>query len=99
QTVRSVTLTLAYDPSLLTITAAALASGVPADSTFTIDTTTPGQALITFHSTTGIVLAHFIDPTTAVPNPSNPGQPFLNLTASGHWPIRSSSRTWTAAAT
>ena len=48
-TITSVTLTLAYNPSLLTITAATLASAAPGGATVTLDTTsTSGLALITF---------------------------------------------------
>ncbi len=53
-TVTCVTLSLAYNPSLLTITAA---SAVPGGATATLDTTsTPGLALITFTDSTGLVL-------------------------------------------
>ena len=53
-TVTSVTLSLAYNPSLLTITAA---SAVPGGATATLDTTsTSGLALITFTDSSGLVL-------------------------------------------
>ena len=47
-TITSVTLTLAYNPSLLTITGYTLDSAAPSDAIVTLDTTsTPGLALIT----------------------------------------------------
>jgi hypothetical protein len=48
--ITSVSLALRYDPALLTITGAALAPGLPTGATATLDTGTPGVALVTFHS-------------------------------------------------
>ena len=55
-TVTSVTMQLVYNSNLLTVTGAALASGLPDDSSVTVDTTTPGVAFITFTSP-GLTLA------------------------------------------
>jgi ELWxxDGT repeat protein len=48
--VTSVNLTLRYDPNLLTITGASVAPGLPAGATVTIDTSTPGAAVLSFSS-------------------------------------------------
>jgi hypothetical protein len=45
-------LTLLYDPTLLVITAAAVAPGLPASATVTLNTATPGQAVVNFTSPT-----------------------------------------------
>ena len=72
-TITSVTLTLAYNPSLLTITAAAPDSAAPSDATVTLDTSTPGLALITFTTSTGLVLQRWI---------TGNARDFVHLTAS-----------------
>lgn len=48
--VRSGTFSIGYDPALLTFTAAAVAEGMPAGSTASLDTSTPGVAVVTFSS-------------------------------------------------
>ena len=71
-TVTSVTLSLAYNPSLLTITAV---TAVPDGATATLDaTSTPGLALITFTDSSGLVLQPVGDPGNALD--------FVHLTAS-----------------
>ena len=71
-TVTSVTLSLAYNPSLLTITAI---TAVPGSATATLDTTsTSGLALITYTDPFGLVLGPVGDPGNALD--------FVHLTAS-----------------
>ena len=76
-TLTSVTLSLAYDTTLLAITGAGLATGLPAGATVTVNTTsTPGLALVSFSSATGVVLsgktaAIFLDLTATVPSTAN----------------------------
>ncbi len=50
--VLSVDLQIHYDPTLLTITGADVAAGMPADSIVTINLDTPGLAILTFSSPT-----------------------------------------------
>ena len=75
-TLTSVTLSLAYDSTLLAITGAGLATGLPAGATVTVNTSTPGLALVSFSSATGVVLsgktaAVFLDLTATVPSTAN----------------------------
>jgi hypothetical protein len=51
--VRTVTLTLTYDPALLDVTAAAVGAGVPAGATVTLSTPAPGTAVLAFRRTPG----------------------------------------------
>jgi hypothetical protein len=68
--VTSVSLTLAYNPQYLTISAAAVGPNVPAGATATLDTSTPGQALISFTSPTPLPAGaiDFVTLTAQVPN-------------------------------
>src|SRR5262249_22172894 len=68
--VTSVSLTLAYNPQLLAVTAAAPAPGMPAGSTVNLDTSTPGQAVITFTSPTPLPAGDidFVTLTAQVPD-------------------------------
>ena len=50
--VTEVQLEILYNPGLLTLTDALLASGIPADATVTLDTSIPGRALLEFNSIT-----------------------------------------------
>ena len=71
-TVTSVSFALSYDPSLLTVGSTCIlpaASGLPADATATVDTSTPGLAVVTFTASDGVVLG------------AGQGLNFLNLTA------------------
>jgi hypothetical protein len=52
--VTSINLTLTYNPTLLTITGANLGSSAPAGSSVSINTSTPGVALLTFTSPTAL---------------------------------------------
>src|SRR5262249_53756317 len=53
--VTSVSFTLQYDPSLLTISAATTGSGLPVGATLTLSvTSTPGNAILTFTSPTAL---------------------------------------------
>jgi hypothetical protein len=50
--VTAVRLTLVYNPALLRLTGAAVAAGLPAGATVTLDTATAGRAVLTFSSPT-----------------------------------------------
>ncbi len=50
ENVRTVDLRIAYDPSLLSITGAAVAPGIPDGSSVTVNTDTPGLAILAFVS-------------------------------------------------
>ena len=52
--VTSISLTLTYNPALLTITGAILGASAPAGSSVTVNTATPGQAVLTFTSPTAL---------------------------------------------
>ena len=68
--VTSIRLTLTYNPSLLTITGANLGASAPAGSSVTVNTSTPGQAIVTFTSPTALPagLATFATLVASVPN-------------------------------
>ena len=68
--VRSVELTIAYDPALLTITGAALGPNAPEGSSVTADTSISGQVTVSFTSPTtplGTGDSYFVRLTAAVP--------------------------------
>jgi hypothetical protein len=68
--VTTVRLTLHYNPALLTISAAAVTDSVPIGATVTLDTTTPGQVVISFSSPTPLAggTIDLITLTASVPN-------------------------------
>ncbi len=68
--VREVILEITYDPSLLSISAASVATGLPAGANVTLDNNTPGRAILAFLSPealTGTNLA-FVRLTATVPD-------------------------------
>jgi hypothetical protein len=52
--VRDVSVQISYDPALLDITAATVATAMPAGATVTLDSSTPGLAIVTFSSPTDL---------------------------------------------
>lgn len=68
--VLSIVVTLRFNPSLLAITAAALVPGLPTGAAVMLDTTTPGQARVTFTSPTPLPagIAEFVRLTATVPD-------------------------------
>jgi endonuclease/exonuclease/phosphatase family metal-dependent hydrolase len=67
--VTAVTLDLAYNPALLSITGAAVGAGVPAGASVTLTTPTPGVAQLVFSSPTALPAGavSFVSLTAAVP--------------------------------
>ncbi len=67
--VRSVNLQIAYDPALLSVTAATVAEGVPAGAAVILNNTTPGLAILTFFSPADLPAAGgvFVNLEAAVP--------------------------------
>ncbi len=68
--VKSVALTIAYNPSLLGITTATLGPDAPVDAVLNFDATTPGRIIVVFSSSTTPLPAgdsHFVTLTAAVP--------------------------------
>lgn len=68
--ITSATFRITYDSTLLNITAAAVAPGLPADATVEIDTSSPGIALVEFSSPTPLPVGtkRFIDLQADVPS-------------------------------
>ena len=72
-TVTSVTMNLVYNSSLLTVTAATVASGLPTSYSVTLTTSTPGVATISFTAPAGLALSagvgqNIVTLTATVPN-------------------------------
>lgn len=67
--ITTATLEVRYNPALLNITAASEAAGLPEGATVNLDTSTPGVALLTFHSPTPLVAGatHFASLQADVP--------------------------------
>ena len=68
--VTSISLSITYNPSLLSITGADLGTSAPAGSSVTINTSTPGLAIVTFTSPTALPagLDNFATLVASVPN-------------------------------
>jgi hypothetical protein len=67
--IRSAQISLRYDPTILNISAASVASGMPAGSTVTLDSSIPGLAVLEFLSPTalGTASATIINLVAAIP--------------------------------
>ena len=68
--VTRIALTIAYDPTLLAITGASLGADAPAGASVTVNTSTPGRAILTFTSPTALTagLDTFATLVASVPN-------------------------------
>jgi CSLREA domain-containing protein len=75
----AVDLHVTYDPALLSITGAALASGLPAGSTVTVNTSTPGRLVIGFASPTALPAGQTVFANLVATVPATAGYAAKNL--------------------